>query len=90
MVSPALFNLRISEVFEQIGNAQYLSRFDLTKGYYQVPLSDDTKEKSAFVTPFGLYEFNVMPFGMKTSPATFIRLITASRFATGIRYGFCH
>jgi hypothetical protein len=45
---------RISEVFEQIGNAQYLSRFDLTKGYYQVPLSDDTKEKSAFVTPFGL------------------------------------
>lgn len=66
---------RISEVFEQIGNAQYLSRFDLTKGYYQVPLSDDTKEKSAFVTPFGLYEFNVMPFGMKTSPATFIRLV---------------
>jgi hypothetical protein len=34
-----------------------------------------TKEKSALVTPFGLYEFNVMPFGMKTSPATFIRLM---------------
>ena len=66
---------RISEVFERIGHAKFLSRLDLSKGYYQVPLSDDTKEKSAFVTPFGLYEFNVMPFGMKTSPATFIRLM---------------
>jgi hypothetical protein len=70
---------RICEVFEQIGNAQYLSRFDLTKGYYQVPLSDDTKEKSAFVTPFGLYEFNVMPFGMNCSLGSSFLL----RYATG-------
>lgn len=66
---------RVSEVFEKIGNAKFLSQFDLTKGYYQIPLSSDTKAKSAFVTPFGLFEFNVMPFGMKTSPATFVRLM---------------
>ncbi|KAK3090518.1 hypothetical protein FSP39_012438 [Pinctada imbricata] len=68
---------RISDILEKVGNAKYLSRFDLTKGYWQVPLSEDTREKSAFVTPYGLYEFTVMPFGMKTSPATFIRLMNS-------------
>ncbi|XP_062594943.1 uncharacterized protein LOC134256302, partial [Saccostrea cucullata] len=66
---------RMSEVFEKIGSAKYLSRFDLTKGYWQVPLAKETREKSAFITPFGLFEFTVMPFGMKTSPASFIRLM---------------
>lgn len=66
---------RISDILEKVGNAKFLSHFDLTKGYWQVPLSEDSREKSAFVTPYGLYEFLVMPFGMKTSPATFIRLM---------------
>ncbi|XP_062614536.1 uncharacterized protein LOC134276295 [Saccostrea cucullata] len=66
---------RMSEIFEKIGSAKYLSRFDLTKGYWQVPLAKETREKSAFITPFGLFEFTVMPFGMKTSPASFIRLM---------------
>ncbi|XP_062586907.1 uncharacterized protein LOC134248532 [Saccostrea cucullata] len=66
---------RMSDIFEKIGSAKYLSRFDLTKGYWQVPLAKETREKSAFITPFGLFEFTVMPFGMKTSPASFIRLM---------------
>ena len=65
---------RISEVFKRIGTAKYLSQFDLSKGYYQIPLAKDAKEKYAFVTPYGLNEFEFMPFGMKTSPATFARL----------------
>jgi hypothetical protein len=52
---------RMSEIFEKIGNAKYLSRFDLTIGYWQVPLAEETREKSAFITPFGLFEFTVMP-----------------------------
>jgi hypothetical protein len=66
---------RISEVFEKIGSAKYLTQFDLTKGYYQIPLSEDTKDKSVFMTPYGLFQFEVMPFEMKTSPATFARLM---------------
>ncbi|XP_062569214.1 uncharacterized protein LOC134231291 [Saccostrea cucullata] len=66
---------RINDILEKVGKAKYLSHFDLVKGYWQVPLSKDSREKSAFVTPYGLYEFLVMPFGMKTSPATFIRLM---------------
>ena len=53
----------------------YVTKFDLLKGFWQVPLTDRAKEISAFVTPEGLYQYKVMPFGMKNSPATFQRLI---------------
>jgi hypothetical protein len=43
----------------------------LTKGYWQIPLDEQTISKSAFITPRELFEFIVMPFGMKTAPAIF-------------------
>lgn len=52
-----------------------MSKFDLLKGYWQVPLSDHAKEVSAFVTPEGLYRCLVLPFGMKNAPASFQRLM---------------
>ena len=55
---------RIDEIFEQLGDAEYISRLDMSKGYFQVPLLPQSQEKSAFVTPFGQFEFTVMPFGM--------------------------
>ena len=66
---------RIDEVVEKVGNSGYISSIDLSQGYWQIPLNEDTQKKSAFVTPFGLYEFVVMPFGMQTAPATFARLM---------------
>lgn len=66
---------RMEDLIENIGNATYISKFDLTKGYWQIPVSDETKVKSAFITPIGTYQFNVMPFGMKSAPATFQRMM---------------
>jgi hypothetical protein len=66
---------QVADILGKNGKAKYLSHVDLVKGYWQVPLSENTREKSAFVTPFRLYKFLVMLFRMKTSPATFIRLI---------------
>ena len=60
---------------DNIGHAKYVTKFDLLKGFWQIPLTDRAKEISAFVTPDGLYQYKVMPFGMKNSPATFQRLI---------------
>ena len=48
---------------------------DLLKGYWQVTLTDRAKQISAFVTPDGLYQYRVMPFGLKNAPATFQRMI---------------
>ena len=65
----------IDDCIDKIGNARYVSKFDLLKGFWQVPLTERAKEISAFVTPDGLFQYKVMPFGMKNSPATFQRLI---------------
>ena len=61
---------------ERVASAKFISTIDLTKGYWHIPLETSTIEKSAFVTPKGLYEFLVMPFGMKTASATFQRMMT--------------
>ena len=66
---------RIDDCIDKVGNSKYVTKFDLLKGLWQVPLTDRAKEVSAFATPNGLYEYRVMPFGMKNSPATFQRLV---------------
>ena len=66
---------RIEDCIDNVGKAHFVTKFDLLQGFWQVPLSDRAKEISAFVTPDGLYQFNVMPFGLKNAPATFQRLI---------------
>ena len=66
---------RVDDCIDQIGHSQYISKFDLLKGYWQVPLTEQAKEVSTFVTPDGLYQYTVMPFGMKNAPATYQRMI---------------
>ena len=66
---------RMDDCIDKVGKAKYVTKFDLLKGFWQVPLTDRAKEISAFVTPYGLYQYKVMPFGMKNSPASFQRLI---------------
>ena len=67
---------RIDDCIDKVGSAKVVSKFDLLKGFWQVPLTERAKEISAFVTPDGLFQYKVMPFGMKNSPATFQRLIS--------------
>ena len=62
---------RIEDCIDRVGHSKYVSKFDLLKGYWQVPLSERAKEVSAFVTPDGLYQYKVMPFGMRNAPHNF-------------------
>ena len=66
---------RIDDCIDRVGKAKYVTKFDLLKGFWQVPLTDRAREISAFVTPDGLFQYKVMPFGMKNSPASFQRMI---------------
>ena len=66
---------RIDSLIECLGKAKWLTTIDLRKGYWQVPLSARSKELTAFRTPWGLFHFSVMPFGLHGAPATFQRLM---------------
>ncbi|KAJ1117510.1 hypothetical protein NDU88_005709 [Pleurodeles waltl] len=66
---------RADELIDRLGAAKYLRTFDLTSGYWQIALTEWAKERSAFSTPDGHFQFKVMPFGMKNAPATFQRLV---------------
>ena len=66
---------RIEELIDTTGPAVVISTLDLTKGYWQIPMAEESKDKTAFTTPFGLFEFEVMPFGLHSAPATFQRMI---------------
>ncbi|XP_063070441.1 uncharacterized protein LOC134461440 [Engraulis encrasicolus] len=66
---------RVDDLVDSLGHARFLTTLDLTKGYWQVPLTPASKEKTAFATPEGLYQYTRLPFGLHGAPATFQRLM---------------
>lgn len=63
------------EMFAKLAGYKYFSRIDLSKGHWQISLSEAAKPKTNFQTPKGLFEFTRMPFGLVTAPASFSRLM---------------
>ncbi|XP_064463126.1 uncharacterized protein LOC135374051 [Ornithodoros turicata] len=66
---------RADSLLSEVGRQTYFSKMDMTKGYWQVPLSEESKEFTAFSTANGHYHFKNMPFGIKTAPAVFAKLM---------------
>ena len=66
---------RIEELIENLSVAKYITTLDLTKGYYQVPLEESSKAKTAFITHNGKYEFTCLPFGTRTASGHFQKMV---------------
>ena len=66
---------RIDDTIDALAGSKWFSMLDLKSGYWQVQLSEEAKEKTAFSSGNGLWQFKVMPFGLCNAPATFERLM---------------
>ncbi|RVW65534.1 Transposon Ty3-I Gag-Pol polyprotein [Vitis vinifera] len=67
---------RIDQIVDSTSGQGMLSFLDAFSGYHQIPMTPDDEEKTAFITPHGLYCYKVMPFGLKNAGATYQRLMT--------------
>jgi hypothetical protein len=62
-------------LFPMVQGSRYFSKLDLYSGYYQIRVAEEDREKTAFVTRYGSYEFLVLPMGLCNSPGTFMELM---------------
>ena len=67
----------IDDLLSSLYGGMCFSLIDLRAGFWQVPVKESDKSKSAFVCHKGLFEFNMMPFGMSNSPSIYSELMTA-------------
>ena len=66
---------RVDDMIDALGKSKYITTLDLARGYWQVPMQEESRPLTAFTTPFGLFQFRVMPFGLHGAPATVQRMM---------------
>lgn len=65
----------VEDIFADLNGTCIFSSLDLASGYWQIEMEESSKEKTAFAVNNGLFEFNVMPYGVCNGPSTFQRVM---------------
>ena len=78
---------RMDDCLDSLGDATYFTSLDCTAGYWQVPLRDEDKEKTAFTCHYGTFDYVTMPFGLTNAPATFQRALDI--ILSGLKWQVC-
>ena len=65
----------VETLFARLGKAEYFTKIDLSKGYWQIKVRPEDRPKTAFATHLGLFQFVRMPFGLVSAPAVFARMM---------------
>ena len=81
---------RIDDIFDQLTDAIYFTKFDFKSGYFQIPLSEEERPKTAFSTRDNHYQFTVLPQGITNGPATFQRIVNHVLGPTRWRYALAY
>src|ERR1043165_2030263 len=66
---------RVETLINRVGQAKFLTKLDMTKGYWQIPIAPAAVEVTAFVTPNGHFQWKYMPFELRNAPSSFSRLV---------------
>ncbi len=72
---------------DRLSGSTVFSKIDLRKGYWQIPVRPKDKPKTDVITPFGLFEFLRMPFGLRNAGSSFQRMM--DRVLTGLPFAYC-
>ena len=78
---------RVDDTLDTLAGSVWFTTLDLKSGYWQVEVAQEDRAKTAFTTQEGLFEFNVMPFGLCKAPATFQRLMDS--VLAGLQWSTC-
>ena len=63
----------MDDVLGQLAGATQFSKLDANSGFWQIPLAEQSRSLKMFITPFGRYQFNKLPFGISSAPELFQR-----------------
>ena len=80
--------LKIDEMYAKLKGAKVFSTIDLRSGYHHIALGKSSKAKTAFVMPFGKYEFLMVPFGLAQAPAYFQLLM--NKVLKGLKFAMTY
>jgi hypothetical protein len=76
VIRPMVYPLpRIEDIFDTLEGSAFFTAIDLAKGFWQIALDDESKEKAAFTTIYGQYQYRRLPFGLATSPGAFQKVM---------------